>query len=68
MTPLAVRDILNSENRKARFYPMYVLYRNDPLRGLSYLNCFADYGDAREERDRLHRLYGGEYTIRWEEG
>ena len=47
---------------------MYRLYRNDPIRGLSYMNSFASYGEAREERDRLHRLYGGEYTILWEEG
>ena len=46
---------------------MYTLYRNDPLRGLLYMNCFANYGDACDERDRLHRLYGGNYTIRWEE-
>ena len=68
MTGLAVRAILITENReKARFYPMYILYRNDPLRGLSYMNCFANYGDACDERDRLHRIYGGDYTILWEE-
>lgn len=68
MTDLAVGGILSTENReKARFYPMYTLYHNDPLRGLLYMNRFANYGDACDERDRLHRLYGGEYTIQWEE-
>ena len=46
---------------------MYTLYHNDPLRGLLYMNRFASYGDACDERDRLHHLYGGEYTIQWEE-
>lgn len=46
---------------------MYILYHNDPLRGLLYMNCFADYGDACDERDRLHRVYGGNYIIQWEE-
>lgn len=46
---------------------MYILYSNDPLRGLLYMNRFANYGDARDEQDRLHRIYGGEYIIRWEE-
>ena len=47
---------------------MYIIYFKDRLtHELRYMNCFKTFGEASEERDRLHRVYGGEYVIQWEE-